>query len=88
MLRFEGDGRRMLYSSRSRAVPMMAMAMPAPMAESAAFGPKQNSMGAGPKKSSAVKVRKNFPETWLWEELQTGYSIFNYFCHDLIGKKI
>jgi len=39
------------------------------MAPVQSMAPAENDGGAT---SSAVKVRKNFPETWLWESVESG----------------
>ena len=41
----------------------------------AAFDAPLSSVGAPASEGAPVKIRKNFPETWLWESLDSGYEM-------------
>ena len=58
------------YDSGGEAM-MMDMAMESPVPQTESVFNSQSSSGS--KQTQLVKVRKNFPETWLWEQRNSGY---------------
>jgi hypothetical protein len=46
--------------------------IPQPVEEIAAFG---SIAGATGSTEPAIRVRRNFPETWLWHMLEAGYAV-------------
>lgn len=42
-------------------------------------------MSPSPGAATSPRVRQNFPETWLWTEMQLGYNVVVYSCMAAVG---
>lgn len=55
--------------------PVMMMAAASPMGAMQRSGMGSPAAIPDKLKTQTVRVRKNFPETWIWDQLKTGYVV-------------